>query len=83
MAQQSLSFEYRVGKPTVCNIISQTLKVIYECLKEEYLKAPSKKEEWISISKDFEDIWNLPNCLGATDGKHIRHQCPKLSGSNY
>ena len=83
MAQQSLSFEYRVRKSTVCNIISETSKAIYECLKEEYLKAPSKKEEWLSISKDFEDIWNLPYCLGAMDGKHVRLQCPKLSGSNY
>ena len=83
VAQQSLSFKYRVGKSTVCNIISETSKAIYECLKEEYLKAPSKKEEWLSISKDFEDIWNLPHCLGAMDGKHVRLQCPKLSGSNY
>ena len=83
MVQQSLNFEYRVGKSTVCNTISETSKAIYECLKEEYLKAPSKKQEWISISRDFEDIWNLPNCAGATDGKHIRLQCPKLSGSNY
>ena len=44
-AQQSLSFEYRVGKSTVCNMISETSKAIDECLKEEYLKAPSKKEE--------------------------------------
>ena len=83
VAQQSLSFEYRGGKSTVCNIISETSKAIYECLKEEYLKAPSKKEEWLSISKDFEDIWNLPHCLGAMDGRHVRLQCPKLSGSNY
>ena len=40
VAQQSLSFEYRVGKSTVCNIISETSKAIYQCLKEEYLKAP-------------------------------------------
>ena len=83
VVQQSLNFGYRVGKLAVCNIISQTSKAIYECLKKEYLKAPSKKQEWPSISKDFEDIWNLPNCLGATDGKHICLQCPKLSGSNY
>ena len=81
--QQSLSFECRVGKSTVCNIISETSKAIYECLKEEYLKAPSRKEEWLSISKYFEDIWNLPHCLGAVDEKHIRLQCPKLSESNY
>ena len=46
--------------------------------QRRYLKAPSKKEEWLSISKDFEDIWNLPHGLDAMDGKHIRLQCPKL-----
>ena len=44
-AQQSSGFEYRVGKSTVCNIIPETSKAIDECLKEEYLKTPSKKEE--------------------------------------
>ena len=54
--QQLLSFEYRVGKSTVCNIISETSKAISGCLKEEYLKALSESEEWLSISKDFEEI---------------------------
>ena len=51
--------------------------------EKEYLKASLKKEECISISKDFEDIWSLPHCPGAMDRKHIPVQCPKLSGSNY
>ena len=56
---------------------------MYECLTGEYLKALSKKKEWLSISKDVEDIWNLSHCLGAMDGKHVRPQCPKLSGINF
>ena len=79
-AQQSLGFEYRVGNSTVCNKIFETSKATYECLKEEYLRAPSKKDEWLSISKDFEDIWNIPHCLGVIDGKLISLQSPKVSG---
>ena len=56
---------------------------MYECLTGEYLKALSKKKEWLSISKDVEDIWNLSHCLGAMDGKHVRPQCPKFSGINF
>ena len=35
VTQRSLSFEYRVGKSTVRNIISETSKAIYECFKED------------------------------------------------
>ena len=61
----------------------ETSKAIYECLSKEYLKNLSTKEEWLSISKDFVETWNLPHCLGAVDEKHIRIECPNLSRSNY
>ena len=52
-------------------------------MKQLYLKHPSSKEEWLGISSGFEDSWNFPHCLGAIDGKHIRIECPKLTGSYY
>ena len=82
-SQQSLSFSYRVGKATVCKIVSETLLAIYSALKEPYLKHPSSKEEWLDILSGFEDSWKIPHCLGAIDGKHIRIDCPKLTGSYY
>ena len=41
------------------------------------------EQEWKQISNDFEEIWNLPHCIGAIDGKHIAIECPKKSGSKY
>ncbi|KAL6416941.1 hypothetical protein ACFW04_014772 [Cataglyphis niger] len=30
--------------------------------------------EWTRISNNFLELWNLPNCVGAIDGKHIMIQ---------
>lgn len=81
--QQTLSFSFRIAKSTISRIVSETTEAIYNCLKEEYLRIPYCKEDWLRISDDFESMWNFPHCIGAIDGKHIRIECPKLSGSLY
>lgn len=48
-----------------------------------FLQLPTSGEEWKSIAKDYEDIWNFPHCLGSMDGKHIRIICPNKSGSHF
>ena len=42
---------------------------------------PSSTEEWENIARDFQETWNLPHVVGIIDGKHIRIQCPKQSGT--
>lgn len=37
---------------------------------------PNTTEEWMGISQRYKERWNVPNTLGALDGKHIRIQCP-------
>ena len=81
--QQSLSYSFRVGRQTLSKIVSETCEAIYEALKDPYLRLPSSSEDWKSISERFEDIWNFPHVVGAVDGKHIRIECPKLSGTLY
>ena len=49
----------------------------------KFIKVPSTEAEWIDISKRFEEQWNLPNTLGAIDGKHVRVQKPKNGGFFY
>ena len=29
------------------------------------------KETWLKISKEFWNVWNFPNCIGAVDDKHV------------
>lgn len=42
------------------------------------------KEQWKKIAERFYLLWNLPNCLGAIDGKHIRiEKLPKSGSTNF
>ncbi len=81
MTFTSISQEFRMGLSTVSEIIPETCQAIYTVLKPDFLKIPSREEEWKQISDDFWKKWNFPNCLGAIDGKHIRIRAPPNSGS--
>ena len=82
-SQQSLSFSFRMGKTTVSNIVTDTSNAIYQVLKEKYLSAPHAKEEWLKISQEFKENWNMPQTIGCIDGKHIRIVCPNLTRTQY
>eukprot|EP00102_Acyrthosiphon_pisum_P012016 XP_008180995.1 PREDICTED: uncharacterized protein LOC103308764 [Acyrthosiphon pisum] len=41
------------------------------------------KDVWVQTAEGFYNNTNLPNCLGAVDGKHIRIINPAKSGSDY
>ena len=53
---------------------------IWDALASIYLPVPSEIK-WHSIADEFFMRWNFPNCIGATDGKHIMIQCPVNFGS--
>ena len=82
-SQQSLAFSFRIGRQTVSRIVAETCEAIYMSLKDRYLSAPKSPEDWKKISDQFQDIWNFPHVIGAIDGKHIRIECPKKTGSLY
>ena len=44
-AQQSLSFSYRLGKYTICNIIKETCETIYQSLEKDFLNSPETPEQ--------------------------------------
>jgi len=48
----------------------------------ELMPEPSE-EQWKAIAEDFWNIWNLSNCIGAVDGKHVNIEAPANSGSVY
>lgn len=74
--------EFRIGTSTVYKIIHETCKEIWNVLQPLVLKVPSN-EDWKTISDGFMTSWQFSNCLGAIDGRHMRVQAPRNSGSNY
>lgn len=74
----SLSFYFARGEKSIGRIVSETSVAIWQALVNEYMPIPNR-DQWIQTSQRFQDLWNLPNCLGSIDGKHIRIQ--KLPGS--
>ncbi|XP_071957894.1 uncharacterized protein [Antedon mediterranea] len=79
----SQTFNFRVGRATVSNIIREICDSIWTALNKKYLRLPSSESEWMTIAEKFENDWNVPHAIGAVDGKHIAIECPKFGGSMY
>lgn len=79
---QEIAFGHYLGLSTVSSIIRETTKILWKILQPKVLQPPSM-EEWMSIEKDFYERWNIPNCIGAIDGKHVNIQAPPNSGSEF
>ena len=72
-----------MGKSTICVLVRDVCSTIWEALSPEYVRMPFNAAEWLSVSRQYEQVWNFPNCLGAIDGKHVVMQSPKCSGSSH
>ena len=76
------NLEY-IHSTTIAQFIPEVCQAIYVQLKDIYLKMPSNEEEWDAIASNTADRWQFPNCIGASDGKHIGLIHPKDSGSEF
>ena len=80
---ESLIYQFRVHRRTIGKFVPEVCKVIFNCLKSEYLRMPSSKEEWLELPKETFERWNFPNAFAAADGKHVSLLHPNNSGSEY
>lgn len=76
------ALKFRIGHKTIRKIIRETCTVLWKELKSRYL-LEKPVSEWSKISKDYLLMWNMPNCVGSIDGKHINIVCLKNTGSVY
>lgn len=78
----SIAFSFRLGESTVRNIVKRTCTAINENLMDIYMPKMTI-DDWEKIAKDFLLKWQIPNCVGALDGKHVAIFAPMNSGSLY
>ncbi|XP_046141227.1 uncharacterized protein LOC123987698 isoform X2 [Osmia bicornis bicornis] len=51
----SLQYLFRVSKQAISTIVPEVCDAIIEVL-QEYVKAPSTEEEWLTVAKEFKDV---------------------------
>lgn len=51
-------------------------------MRKEYLPDPDS-QKFAEIEDGFNNLWDMPNCVGAIDGKHIAIKAPPNSGDVY
>ena len=50
--QEDLSFHYRISPTSVSDIVFEVCSVLWDVLKEEYLKSPNSEDEWRRSNND-------------------------------
>ena len=80
---RSLEYQFRISRHTISRIVIEVCQAIFELMGPKYLSVPNGNEAWSKISDKFNLRWNMPNLLGAVDGKRILLQQPDNSGSHF
>lgn len=70
------------GETTIRKIVHETAKIIWATLQIIYMPKPDHNK-WKNAAQRYYLLWNLPNCAGSIDGKHIRIRAPSNSGSAF
>lgn len=79
---QEIAFNYRIGKSTAHKLIKEMCTALWDALHKEQLPSPTMIR-FLEISNEYYKRWNIPNCIGAIDGKHVNIKQPPNSGSEF
>ena len=71
---------FKLGRSTVYGIINEICEELWNALSD-YVKPPTSVDDFKRLPADFNELWDMPHCLGALDGKHVGIRKPASSGS--
>ncbi|XP_050437787.1 uncharacterized protein LOC126843996 isoform X2 [Adelges cooleyi] len=78
----ALHYEFLMGVSTITKIVRETCEVLWTILQPIEMSEPTT-HDWLDIAEGYFEKTQFPNTVGAVDGKHIRIECPRNSGSLY
>lgn len=80
----TLAHLFRVGASTVRKIIRDVTEAITtHPFFKSLVQFPSTEEEFYKISKEFFDMFQFPDCVGAVDDTHVKIQKPRVDPTSY
>ncbi|CAH1997034.1 unnamed protein product [Acanthoscelides obtectus] len=79
---RSIGFSYRIGERTVSKIVTEVCKAIWKNMQPLYMPNPTI-DMWRKVAEEFERKWQVYNCLGTIDGKHVTIKKQPKSGSSF
>lgn len=82
VSRNFLAWSFRMGASTVREIIIEVCDVLWKVLSPTYM-TQLNTVDWKMVADEFHSKWQMPNCLGSIDGKHVQIKCPPKSGSKY
>lgn len=77
---ESLSYLFLVSDKCISPMVLETCVVIWTVLQPLVFEELTE-DFWLRSAAGFEVMWDLPHCIAAVDGKHVRIQAPPHSGS--
>ena len=80
---ESLMYQFRVHSNTISKFIPVVCNKIYQNFKGRFLRLPDTTEEWEIIEHETRCLWQFPNCIRDSDGKHIAIIHLSNSGSEF
>ena len=78
----NMQYGMKASPQAIGQHVLEVCLAIWQEYFEETLKFPDRKD-WQKIIDGFENRWDLPNCFGAIDGKHVRIKKPNKAGSDF
>ncbi|KAM8701295.1 hypothetical protein ACLKA7_007690 [Drosophila subpalustris] len=79
--QRQVASSYRISKQHLGRTINLVCDGICSALSGEFPRWD--KQNMLKWANEYEKQWNIPNCIGAIDGKHVPIKKPPNSGSAF